>query len=79
MTIEIHEPELEEMIRERMESGRFRDVEDILLQALKTSIEPSPESEEPKESLTAFLMKSPLRGSGLEVERVKDYPRPIEL
>ena len=25
-----------------------------------------------------FLMSSPLRGSGLILERTKDYPRPVE-
>ena len=37
MTIEIHRPELEALIRERMKSGTFQNVEDVLLQALKSS------------------------------------------
>jgi hypothetical protein len=37
MTIEIRRPELEALIRERMEIGGFRSVEDVLLQALKSS------------------------------------------
>jgi hypothetical protein len=37
MTIEIHKPELEALIRERMKSGTFQNVEDVLLQALKSS------------------------------------------
>ena len=37
MTIEIHRPELEALIVERMKSGGFHDVEDALMQALKTS------------------------------------------
>ena len=32
MNIEIHQPELEAMIQQRMRTGRFRDVEDVLLQ-----------------------------------------------
>jgi len=37
VTIEIHEPELEALIQRRMESGRFRSVEEVLLTALKSS------------------------------------------
>ena len=32
-----------------------------------------------KESLVEFLEKSPLRGSGLEIERLRDRPRNVEL
>jgi hypothetical protein len=37
MTIEIHRPELEALIRERMKTGAFPTVEDALIQALKSS------------------------------------------
>ena len=37
MTIEIHRPELEALIRERMKKGAFEDVEDVLMQALESS------------------------------------------
>jgi prevent-host-death family protein len=33
----------------------------------------------PKESLVEFFMNSPLRGSGLKIERIKGGPRPIDL
>jgi hypothetical protein len=36
MTIEIHKPELEALIRQRMESGEFQNVDDLLLQALSS-------------------------------------------
>jgi prevent-host-death family protein len=32
-----------------------------------------------KEGLVEFLDKSPLRGSGLEIERLRDRPRELEL
>ena len=35
MTIEIHTPELALFIRERMSSGRFETVEDVLVEALR--------------------------------------------
>ena len=37
MIIEIHKPELESLIRERMASGGFQNVEDSLMKPLKSS------------------------------------------
>jgi hypothetical protein len=37
MTIEIHRPELEALIRERMKIGGFQNPEDALLQALQSA------------------------------------------
>jgi Arc/MetJ-type ribon-helix-helix transcriptional regulator len=37
MTIEIHRPELEALIRERMNSGPFQNVEDVIMQALRSA------------------------------------------
>jgi hypothetical protein len=39
MTIEIHTPELEALIMQRMESGGFHSVEEVLLQACHRSSE----------------------------------------
>jgi hypothetical protein len=79
MTIEICQPELEALIQQRMDSGAFRNVEDVLMQALK-SLPPADPSKirQPKMNFADFLMSSPLRGSGLVLERRKDYPRPVE-
>jgi hypothetical protein len=37
MMIEVQKPELEALIRERMMSGAFQNVEDVLTEALKSS------------------------------------------
>lgn len=82
MIIEIHKPELESLIRERMESGGFQNVEDVLMQALKSSPageRPATATRQPKRRFGQFLLESPLRDSGLTLERQKDYPRPIDL
>lgn len=81
MTIEIHKPELETLIRERMASGGFENVEDVLMEALKPSPagEQSASARKPKKSFGQFLLESPLRDSGLKLERRRDYPRPIDL
>ncbi len=81
MTIKISKPELEALIRERMESGRFQSVEDVLLQALKprSSRKAPTGKRKPKKNFAQFLLASPLPGSGLKLERRKDYPRPVNL
>jgi Arc/MetJ-type ribon-helix-helix transcriptional regulator len=37
MTIQITEPELEALIQQRLQSGAFQNVEDVLLQALRST------------------------------------------
>ena len=81
MTIEIHEPELEQLIQSRMRSGHFASVEDVLLQALRSSSdsENALPKGAPKLNFAQFLMQSPLPASGLEIGRIQDYPYPAEL
>lgn len=85
MIIEIHKPEFENLIRERMASGEFQTVEDVLMQALQSSLAveqpaaPPRKPRKPKKSLGQFLLESPLRDSGLKLERQRDFPRPVDL
>jgi hypothetical protein len=37
MTIQITKPEIEILINQRLQSGRFKDAEDVILQALQSS------------------------------------------
>ncbi len=69
MIIEIHKPELEDLIRDRMASGKFQNVEDV--DPLAAS------AQKPKMPLGQFLLESPLRDSGLKLERQRDFPRPM--
>jgi len=78
MSVSIHQPEIEALIEERMATGTFPDVESVLIHALKSAPILSV-AKPPKQNLADFLMESPLRGSGLEIERIKDYPLPVEL
>jgi hypothetical protein len=41
MSVEIHQPEIEALIQQRMASGAFHDVEEVLLYALKSAPEPA--------------------------------------
>ena len=77
MTIEFHEPELEALIRERMQSGAFPTVEKALLQALKSSPAPSgPGAAVPNASagltgadLLAAMQSSPYKEIAIEPTR----------
>jgi hypothetical protein len=75
MTIDIHRPELEALIAERMESGVFDNVEEALLHALKTA--PPPHSETcraPVPTTSDFL--AAMRSSPLQ-QLDLDHPRPL--
>lgn len=78
MTIEIQRPELEALIFDRMQSGAFASVEDVLLQALKASPVPSRESGTPQNNescdstsadLIAAMQASPYKEINLEPSR----------
>jgi len=44
MTIQITRPEVEALINQRLQSGGFKDAEDVILQALQSSGTPAPEA-----------------------------------
>jgi hypothetical protein len=77
MTIEIHRPELEALIRERMKAGAFQNVEDVLMQALQSSAVPAgkgagPSKETPAPTgaeLIAAMQTSPYKEIELESPR----------
>lgn len=82
MTIEIERPELEALIQERMKSGAFRNVEDVLMQALKSSPLPGRKGAERSDEkssatgaeLVAAMQASPFKEIGLEAGR---EPMPV--
>ena len=71
MTIEIHEPELEALIRDRMESGRFENVEEVLIQALKCApiLEAKEVAGRTGADLVAAMQRSPYKEIDLEPSR----------
>lgn len=82
MTIEIKQPELEARLKQVLDSGAFRDLNEFLVKALDALELQSPtplDSKPQKQSLAQFLLESPLRGSGLRIERQKDYPQSVKL
>lgn len=54
MTIEITSPELEALIRERLESGHFHDVEEMLLRTLGAETTPGVERREAVRRMKEF-------------------------
>jgi Arc/MetJ-type ribon-helix-helix transcriptional regulator len=82
MTIEL-KPEQEHILREAVRQGQFPSIEEALDTALQSIATHENVSETGKltknQSLSEFLMKSPLAGSELNLERDKDTGPSIEL
>lgn len=74
MKIEIHRPELEALILQRMKSGGFHSIEDVLMQALETSPEPQKRAAAVTGTgvdLIAAIQRSPYRELEIEPERYR--------
>jgi hypothetical protein len=76
MTIEIHEPELEALILERMQKGGFASIEDALMQALEASSmvaahKGSSHDRRTGADLIAALQASPYRELDIEPSRFR--------
>jgi Arc/MetJ-type ribon-helix-helix transcriptional regulator len=78
MTIDL-KPEQERIIRAEIDSGHFRSPDEVLDHALAALKHRNRKGATPRKNLAQFLMESPLAGAGLNLERQKDYGRPIEL
>jgi hypothetical protein len=74
MNIEIHQPELESFIQERMQSGAFRSVEDFLMHALISATVAERNDEPTGADLVAAMQACPLKDIDIEPER---YPMPV--
>lgn len=79
MTIEIHRPELQTLIEERMASGVFASVEDVLLEALLAggSAKTGPTKTGPRltgQALIDAMQQCPYPEFDFEVPR---YPQPV--
>jgi hypothetical protein len=78
MTIRITRPEVEELINQRLRSGAFRNVEDVILQALQSSPPTTslPDAPPAKDIVELFV---PLRGLNLDFGRNPSTGRPVDL
>lgn len=87
MTIEL-QPEDEKLVQEKLRSGAFRSVHELIhralvcLPAVESSVaaaSPLPPPRPPGQNLSDFLKNSPFAGAELDLERRKQYVRPVEL
>ena len=82
MTIEIHRPELEALIRERTNSGGFHKIEDVIMQALRSAPAPEPPHRRTGQELVDVCAK--VRGlvTNEEVDslfsRTHSFSRPVD-
>ena len=78
MTIQITRPEVEALINQRLQSGAFRNAEDVILQALQSSPPPTqpPDAPPAKDIVELF---APLRGLNLDFGRNPSTGRPVDL
>ncbi len=84
MTIQL-KPEQERIIQEEIQSGHFRSPDEVLDHALAALREKSNVAQAAvapratRKSLYDLLTQPPFAGSELNLERQKDYPRPVDL
>ena len=80
MTIQITKPEIEALIKQRLESGEYKDAEDVILQALKSSGTPSQETSADRaaaiERLKTFGKKHRLSLGGMTIKDLLQESRP---
>lgn len=80
MNIEIHQPEIEALIQQRMATGAFQDVEAVILHALKSSPSPAKDAvqnDSPRRALSgrtgtdliAAMKKMPYKDTDFEPSR----------
>ena len=79
MTIEIQEPDLEAIIRRRIDSGKFESPKDVIAEALRSS-EPVPFSElPPPTSLMEAFERARGLGEGVDFSRERSPGRPVDM
>ena len=80
MTIQITRPEVEALINRRLETGSFKDAEDIILQALQSSEAETPEPAERRmqaiDRLMSFGKTHGLSLAGMTIRELRAEGRP---
>jgi Arc/MetJ-type ribon-helix-helix transcriptional regulator len=83
MAVEL-KPETEQLVREEIKSGHFHSVDELITEGVyawreKHQVEQEQAPRKPLKNLADFLLESPFAGSDLDLEREKDYGRPVDL
>ena len=81
MSVEIHQPEIEALIQQRMASGAFQDVEAMLLHALKSAPIPQDASPKPGKKHSLVEVCAMVRGLTEDIDFSRDPSpgRPVNL
>jgi Arc/MetJ-type ribon-helix-helix transcriptional regulator len=82
VTVELN-PETERLVEEEIRHGHFRSVDELIKEGVYAWREKHQVMEstlrQPLKNLADFLLESPFAGSDLDLEREKDYGRPVDL
>ena len=84
MIVELR-PETERLVREEIQRGHVHSVDELIVQGIHALREKSSLAEaagagrRPRKTLYDLLTQPPFAGSELDLERVKDHPRPVDL
>lgn len=80
MTIQITRPEVEALIAQRLKTGAFKDAEDVILQALRSSEAetqgPDEKRREAIDRLMTFGKTHKLSLGGMTIRELRDEARP---
>jgi hypothetical protein len=84
MTIQITKPEVEALINRRLQSGGFKDAEDVILQALqsspsKASVTPQPEAAHSDRSLREVFEAVRGMADDIDFSHNPSAGRPVDL
>lgn len=78
-------PETEQLVQEEIQRGHFHSVDELIVKSVnawreKHRVFPAvAPPRKPRKNLADFLLESPFAGSDLQIERQRDYPRPVDL
>jgi Arc/MetJ-type ribon-helix-helix transcriptional regulator len=84
MTVEL-KPETAKLVEEEIRRGRFHSVHELIVEGVhavreKSKGEAAGETPaRPRKTLYDLLTQPPFAGSQLDLERQKNYPRPVDL
>jgi Arc/MetJ-type ribon-helix-helix transcriptional regulator len=83
VTVEL-KPETEELVQEEIRNGHFHSVDELIVKSVhawreKHGVESITAPPNPRKRLYDLLTQPPFAGSELNLERQKDYPRPVDL
>ena len=80
MTIQITKPELEALINQRLQTGSYKDAEDVILHALRVSSDAPPLPDQDRvaaiERLATFGKRHGLSLGGMTIQELRREARP---